>query len=184
MTDSSPQPTQTPPARGFRWGRLVLVTSLALNLGVLGVFVGAAAKGGWQGKEPREIRDVGFGIFTQALTQDERKALRRAFMDNAVDMRATRDSLQQDMATLLAALRASPFEEASLADALRQTTARARERQAFGEKLLLDFVASLPEAERLAFADRLEAGPLLDRAKGGGKGDGRPPHDRDHRREP
>tara|TARA_R110002095_G_scaffold137259_1_gene118990 strand:+ start:103 stop:645 length:543 start_codon:yes stop_codon:yes gene_type:complete len=180
MSDTSPQPNQTPRARGFRWGRLVLVTSLALNLGILGMVVGAAVKGGWHGGEPRAIRDVGFGPFTRALTEDDRKMMRRAFMANAPDMRATRQSLQQDMAALLAALRAAPFDPAALADALRQTTERARQRQEIGEKLLLDFVAALPDAERLAFADRLETGLTRQRAPD----DRLPPQDRERRREP
>ena len=106
--------------------------------------------------------------------------MRRAFMANAPDMRATRQSLQQDMAALLAALRAAPFDPAALADALRQTTERARQRQEIGEKLLLDFVAALPDAERLAFADRLETGLTRQRAPD----DRLPPQDRERRREP
>jgi len=180
MSDTSQQPNQTPPVRGFRWGRLVLVTSLALNLGILGMVVGAVVKGGWHGGDPRTIRDVGFGPFTQALTEEDRKAMRRAFMANAPDMHATRQSLRQDMAALLTALRAVPFDPAALGEALRQITARARQRQEFGEKLLLEYVAALPEAGRLAFADRLETGLTRQRPPG----DRPPPHDRDRRREP
>jgi len=179
MSDISQQPNQTPRARGFRWGRLVLVTSLALNLGIIGMFVGALVKDGWHGGGPHSIRDVGFGPFTRALTEEDRKALRRAFIANAPDMHATRQSLQQDMAALLTALRAAPFDPVVLGDALRQITARARQRQEFGEKLLLDFVAALPEAERLAFADRLETG-LARR----GPDDGRPPPGPARPREP
>jgi uncharacterized membrane protein len=175
MTVTSPQPDKTPQTHRCRWGRLVLVTSLALNLAVLGILVGAAAKGGWHGGDPRSVRDVGFGPFTQALTENDRKTLRNAFMQNAPDMRRTRQSIRDEMNVLLSALRADPFKAAALSDALRMTTARARDRQELGEQLILDFVAALPAADRLAFADRLEAG--LTRRP--------PPEDgRDRRREP
>jgi uncharacterized membrane protein len=174
MTDTLPQPDKTPPARSFRWGRLVLVTSLALNLAVIGVFVGAVAKGGWRDGDPRAVRDIGFGPFTQALTESDRKALRRAFMNDAPDMRATRQSMRDDVNSLLSTLRADPFDAARLADALHRTSERAQQRQELGERLILDFVAALPAAERLAFADRLEASLTQ-----------RPPQDsaRDHRRD-
>lgn len=149
-------PTSTAAKPPFRWGRLVLFVSLALNLGVLGVVGGAMLGRTGHGRAEFVARDIGFGLFTEALMEEDRRALRRAFGQARPDFRADRSQMRDDLQTLLAALRAEPFAPDVLRAALQTGADRIAERQALGQALLLDRVAQMTGAERAALADRLE----------------------------
>ncbi|MFT7058675.1 MAG: putative membrane protein [Pseudorhodobacter sp.] len=180
MTETTPLPNPTPSPKLFRWGRLVLVISLALNLGILGMVAGAALNGAWRGGDPRVVRDIGFGPFTKALSEEDRKTLRRAFIEKAPDLRGRRQAMRDDMASVLTALRSDPFSGDQLEEALAQVTKRSRERQQLGEELLRDFVAALSIEDRLKFADRLE----IELTRVPQPGEGRRPDNREHPPEP
>ena len=68
--------TATPPTRAPRWMKIVLALSLALNLAVAGLALGAFLKDGPRRGMPR---DLSFGPFTEAFSADDRRALREAF---------------------------------------------------------------------------------------------------------
>lgn len=172
---SGPVP-ETPNSGPGRLLKAVLVISLALNLAVAGLFVGSIVKGRADGPRPHAVRDLGFGFFGPALTDQDRRALRRAFVEQAPDLRGARQEMRQDLAEVLAAIRSTPFDGARLRAALDRSTLRATERRALGEALILDHLAGLDAAERAAFADRLEKGlrrraPLRDGARGPGPED-------------
>jgi uncharacterized membrane protein len=155
---------------GGRGLRIALAISLALNLLVVGVAGGALLAGA--GHPPRPVvRDLGFGPFGQALSPADRAALRDAFAAEAPDMRGMRREMRSDLARLLAALRADPFDPAALRAALESQGARARERLDLGQRLLADRLVAMSVAERQAFADRLQA--ALSRGRGAdGRGHG------------
>ncbi|QCO56363.1 periplasmic heavy metal sensor [Pseudorhodobacter turbinis] len=153
MTDNH---APTPPKPPFRWGRLVLFTSLALNLAVAGV-IGGAALGGFGHKRAEFVaRDIGFGIFGEALTKEDRTAIRRSYGKVKKDVLRDRQQMRDDLHAMLAALRADPFELEVLKQALDAGAARIAERQALGQTLLLERISNMSEAERTALADRLE----------------------------
>lgn len=149
---SSRQPEKPP----FRWGRVVLFVSLALNLAVAGVIGGAIL--GRFGHERRDFvaRDVGFGLFTEALSEKDRKELRNAYVRARPNLRAERQKMRADIQTILAALRADPFDVVVLRNALDEGAARIAERQSLGQGVVLDYLAKMPAEERAALADRLE----------------------------
>lgn len=153
MTNPAPLSPKPP----FRWGRLVLFVSLALNLAVLGI-VGGAVLGRF-GPDRAEFaaRDIGFGLFTEALGEEDRRALRRAYGEARPDIRASRRQMRDDLQTLLASLRADPFKVDDLQSALQIGADRIAERQALGQTVLLERVGQMTAAERAALADRLEA---------------------------
>lgn len=140
--------------RTARWMRIALAVSLALNLLVLGAVGGAMTmRGKWQGHE----RGAGFsgGPLTHALVPEDRREIGR-------QMRAAYDTGQlprSDRAAaldgLVAHLRAVPFDPQAVADdlAARQTGMEAHFQLA--QRLLLERLTRMTDAERTAFADRL-----------------------------
>lgn len=148
------------PAPGGRWKTWALVVSMAVNL-----FVGAAVLGAGL-RHHREVRDVGFGPFTEALSREDRMALRNAFMAAAPDVRARRREAAENVAQLAAALRAEPWDAATVEELLLRQGSRAEERFALGRRLFLERLAQMTPEARVALADRIERMLMHDR-KGG-----------------
>lgn len=150
--------TETPTSqtsRGLPWGRIVLIASLALNLLIVGLVAGALLRHhGFDGRPP--LRDLGYGPFGAALSPEDRHELGRRMGDRAGDLRNNRQDLRRQFAEMLAALRAQPFDAAALAALVEQQKIILAERQAIGQALLLERIAAMSDAERAAFADRLE----------------------------
>lgn len=67
-----------------------------------------------------------------------------------------RAQMRGDIGKVAAALRAQPFDPAALAAVLEAQEARLNSQLSVGVAALRDFLVALPEADRLAFADRLE----------------------------
>jgi uncharacterized membrane protein len=155
MTD--PKTTSlTPQKPPFRWGRLVLFVSLALNLAVVGV-VGGAALGRKDHNRPEFVaRDVSFGLFNEAFTEEDRKGLRRAYAQANPNLRAEREQMRDDLRRILTALRADPFDAGVLRNALDTGAARIEARQAQGQALVLEHLAAMSVEERAEVANRME----------------------------
>lgn len=160
-----PPETLVAPAAPGRGLRIALAVSVALNLAVAGVVAGAVWRMGSDGRPVPAVRDLGFGPFAGALTDDDRRELRRAFLRQAPDMRATRAAMREDMAAVLAALRSDPYDPQALRVALDRATRRTAERLALGQDLIFDRISAMTPEARRAFADRLEQG--LTRGRGG-----------------
>ncbi|MCX7286659.1 MAG: periplasmic heavy metal sensor [Rhodobacterales bacterium] len=155
-TIRSPEPTGTAPApSGPKWIRTALAVSVALNLAVAGLAVGAFLKGGPGRGMPH---DLSFGPFSDALDGDDRRALRMALMDRMPSFRESRAEARAEFATLLDALRASPFDGAALQSALAAIETRNADRLELGRSLIEARILQMTEDERLAFAERLEKG--------------------------
>jgi uncharacterized membrane protein len=144
------------PKAGSRGIKIALAISVALNLAVAGLALGAWLKEG----PPRERmpRDLSFGPFSEALSPEDRRALRRAFMDRSPTFRESRTEARAEFASLLAALRASPFDPAALQSALDAVATRMADRLELGRDLIAARLMQMSDAERRAFADRLEKG--------------------------
>ncbi len=140
------------PSRAVRW---TLIASLAVNLAVAGMAVGAFLHGGPGGRGDM-VRDLGFGPFDEALRPQDRSALKVALRGKMGDLRATREQLAADTAAIIAALRAAPFEAAALEAALSAQQDHLAARMKLGSQSLRDFFAALSEQDRRDFADRLE----------------------------
>ncbi len=117
--------------------KIALALSVALNLLVAGVLAGAALRGG----PPREL---GFGPFAAALTEDDRAALKREFRARMPDLREMRRGQRAAMAGVLAALRADPFDPAALAAAMDGAAARMGDRLQIGQDLLIGHLSAMP----------------------------------------
>lgn len=176
MTDTTdPRPDLPPvsaPPKGGRGLKIALAVSLALNLGVAGLVLGAVLHGGPDMHGPRD-RDLGFGPFAEALSPDDRKALRRELVERMPELKSMRAQIDADLGQMLTLLRAEPFDPAALRDVMARQRARLEGQLSLGGTLLADHLAGLTQAERLAFADRLEAAMRHEGKAGGGKDGGK-----------
>lgn len=165
MTDAAPNTPETPGpetpitpptgSSGPRWIKIALAVSVALNLAVAGLAAGAWLREGHGRSMPR---DMSFGPFTEALSDLDRRELRRAFGDRGPGFREARQQMRVDLAALLASLRADPFDPAATEAALTVVARRTTERLDLGRDLITGRILAMTDAERQAFADRLERG--------------------------
>lgn len=158
MTETTTPPSKPPAPRPRNW---LLFGSLALNLLVAGLAVGAWVKGP---PGMRDGRDLGFGIFDEAFRPEDRMALRDAVRERAGDLKAARGQMAQDLTAVAAALRAEPFDPAALQAALATQQEHLTARLRIGSEVIGDYLSGLGPEDRAAFAERLEA-----RAKRGPK---------------
>lgn len=152
---SPPAPRPAVPRR-LRW---LLIGSLALNVLVLGGFAGMGLRHAGPGVDrPGPEHSAGLGPWGGgALRREDHRALRQAFAAAGYDFRADRRADREDRARLLAALRLEPFDMAAVRAVADSLEARAAERMALGNRMILEHVAGLSAAERREMADRMEA---------------------------
>jgi uncharacterized membrane protein len=135
--------------------KVALAISVALNLAVAGLAAGAWLREGPHRGMPR---DMSFGPFTEALSPSDRRELRRAFGDRMPNFREARRETRVELEALLATLRATPFDPAAAETAMEAIARRTTERLDLGRDLIATRIMAMSDAERLAFADRLEQG--------------------------
>ena len=145
------------PVSSGRWLRIALAVSLAINLGIGGVVAGAMFRNRGGMHDGMMARDLGFGPFTEALSKDDRGALRRAFLAKVPELRDGRRAMKKDFSALLEELRAVPFDEVALRDVFDRQNQRNTERLKLGQDLIFDLVVAMTTEARQAFAGRLEA---------------------------
>ena len=86
---AQPGEAPVPPSKSGRGVRIALAISLGVNLAVVGVFAGAMLRDG-HGMRGSMVRDLGFGPFTEALSREDRRAMRESLFDRAPDIREAR----------------------------------------------------------------------------------------------
>jgi uncharacterized membrane protein len=155
MTDLPPPPAAKHRLSGrIRW---LLIASLTLNLLVAGVVAGAALRHAGGDRMPVTAdRSIGFGPWSGGLDRDDLRALRRGFDASGHDLRAARAEDRADRATLIAALRADPFNPAALDAVAERMRARTLDRLDLGHRLIRNHIVAMTPEARRAFADRLE----------------------------
>jgi len=154
MTDQ-PTPTVAAAASSGRGVKIALAVSVALNLAVAGLALGAwLAEGSHRGMP----RDLSFGPFSEALSDADRRALRRALFQRMGEFRQSREAARAEFAQLLEVLRAEPLDPAALRNALGAIETHNAERLALGRSLIEDRLVAMTPEERAGFADRLERG--------------------------
>lgn len=157
QTQTSGDQTPVRPTRSGRGLRWALGISLALNLAVVGMVAGAMLRDG-PGMRGAMVRDLGFGPFTEALSREDRRALRQALFERAPEIRQARQQRQEDLQALVAILRAEPFDAAALAAAMAEQEARMVGQLRLGQTVLQEQIAAMTPEARRGFAERLEDG--------------------------
>lgn len=139
--------------RGNRRLKIALAVSLAFNLCIVGVIAGVMLRDG----PPRGGgRDFGLGPLSEALSHEDRRALRKDFVARHPDIRDARRQMRAEFDAVVAALRADPFDPAALDGALAAIAARNQSLLDTGRELVAERLKAMTVAERAAFADRLE----------------------------
>lgn len=152
MSDPTTEIPKAPAAS--RGVKIALAISVALNLAVAGLAAGAWLGGGHRGLP----RDMSFGPFSEALDDGDRKAIRRALLERMGEFRNSRAEARAEFQTLLDTLRADPFEPEAMKAALAAIETRNAERLELGRSLIETRLIEMSDADRRAFADRLEKG--------------------------
>ncbi|VDC31190.1 periplasmic heavy metal sensor [Pseudogemmobacter humi] len=153
------------PARTRGWVKVLLAVSLALNLAVAGL-----AAGSWLGHEKgggTSRRDSGLGPLASAMTREDWRAMRPAWVSRNPDLGRGAEALRAEYDPLLAALRAEPFEVEALHEALARISESNARRLSAAREVIGGYLAGLDAGPRAAYADRLEA--ALNRAKPGSR---------------
>lgn len=149
-----PQPASRAPLRG--WIKALLFVSLAINLAVAGLAIGAVLRHGDMADHKRGHSDQFGGPYTSALTREDRRAIWREMRGQHREGRPSRAEIQAEFAAVVAALRAEPYDPAQVRAIVGRQFAAGIARQQMGQALLLDRIDGMSPAERAGFADRLD----------------------------
>ena len=133
-----------------RGWRVVLVVSLALNLGVLGIALGHALDGPGRERGPRMGGPA--APLIQALPRAERRALVQTLRQGPRPPRG------RGLDPVLEALRATPFDPDALSAALGQARAAGDARLRRAEAALIERLTQMSPQARAAYAERLADG--------------------------
>ena len=134
------------------WPRVMLVISLGLNLLFVGLMLGAVARhGGPEGRRPPP--SVGAALY-RALPHEDRQELRKATrpIRDREQMR-TRD--EKDLEGIAQALRATPFDAATLSELVNRDFERRRDGLASMQAAWLQRIEEMSDQERDDYAERL-----------------------------
>lgn len=133
--------------------RIALILSLALNLAVIGVFVGAVVK--FRDGGPPQRVDFSLGPLGRALAAEDRRAIGRALRGREDlrhggprDWRASLDEL----ATIVAA---DPFDPEALRRHLNGIRGQGAALIEAGQDAMVERIAGMSAAERAALAERV-----------------------------
>jgi uncharacterized membrane protein len=136
-------------AKPLRW---LLLVSLALNLLVAGLVVGALLRH----DGPRRHMAMGPGPFAQALSAEDRRAILTSLRDRPGFGPPGREERQQAMAEVLAALRSEPFDRSRAEAAMASQADRLATVEGAIRGAMIERIASMSSQDRAAFAERLE----------------------------
>lgn len=144
-----------PSSRPSKWTSWLLIASLGVNLCVAGLAVGAYLHGGPGGRGDL-VRDIGFGPYDGSLRPEDRAALKAALRAKSGDLMDARAAMIVDSQAVLMALRAEPFDPPALSAAMAAQLDHLGARMTLGTDTMRDYLAALPDKDRLAFAARLD----------------------------
>jgi len=135
------------------WVKLMLGLSLALNLAIVGLVAGMVLRGGpMGGKGPAAM---GYATpYVIALPRDLRRGVFRGIReDKSLPDRKAR---RADYRAMVKALRATPLDTSAVEALLRKQADGVARVQARGQTAWLNVVTDMSDAERAAYADRIE----------------------------
>jgi len=138
------------------WLRLLLVVSLALNLLVVGLIGGAVImRGKWQQHHMARLEMMG-GPMTRALNRADRRAIGREMRESFGDRQAMHEEMRAGMESLIADIKAVPFDAAAVGQYMAKHHAQFSARLELGQALLLERLLQMDDGERAAYAERLQ----------------------------
>lgn len=149
---------QTETRRMKPWLKVVFALSLALNLLVAGAVVASLVKGGgWHEGRHARFEHMG-GPLSRALSKEDRREIGAQMRKALGDDGAGRAEHRRLLGQLKEDLRAEPFDRQAVAAHMARQRGVVTERMEMGHGLLLDRLERMSPQDRVAFADRFEAG--------------------------
>jgi Spy/CpxP family protein refolding chaperone len=150
---ASETPVRRAPLRG--WVKGVLFVSLALNLAVAGLALGAVLRHGDMTDRPRARVDQIGGLYTAALSRDDRRSIWREMRAMQGEGRPDRGQIRAEFDAVVDALRADPYDPSQVRLIVERQFQAGIARQQLGQSLLLARIDTMTPSERMQFADRL-----------------------------
>ena len=144
---------QPPKAKTGRGMRIVLIVSLALNLLIAGLVVGAVLSGG-----PKGHRDMRMPPHVRALAFEDRRAIGRGIRAAYKEGRLQRDAGRAQARQLALLLEAAAFDRAEVTRLVDEMEAAKQSRFEVAREVWLDRVEAMSVQERAAYAARLREG--------------------------
>ncbi len=137
-----------PPVKGWRWGRIVLISSLALNLLFLGAVVGGGwmrhkYEAGWNGPSNYAVKRL-----LRRLPEEKRQVILDQVAVHRAAMRSRLRDIGKRREELKAALRAEPFDAKRVRMAAQALRAPRQEIIDARTALLVRVLEQLSPAER------------------------------------
>ena len=149
--------TSSPQQKSRLW-KIVLVTSLALNIAIIGAVGGAFLRFGKEGPRGKPKFDAVAGsVYIRALTREDRRKLGQDMREKHASQSSVRDSLDARFEDALRLLRGDSFDVAAFNDVMEQHSAISNSRQSDARTMLINHISAMSLEERSAYADRLEA---------------------------
>lgn len=137
------------------WMRVSLLVSLAVNVLILAAVIGFVFFGGSDRHADRNRSDFA-SLYTRALSDADRRALRRDFVSGLERQGRDRGAFLGDMRATLDVLRATPFDPQAFVAAMAEQSERRARREEMGRQALANRIAAMSEEDRRAYADRIE----------------------------
>ncbi|WP_164660970.1 periplasmic heavy metal sensor [Tropicibacter sp. Alg240-R139] len=138
--------------RKWPWMRILLITSLAVNLLFVGLIVGAALRFGGPDSMRAPPRSLGSALY-RALPDDVRQEMRQ---HSRSGHGTRRRGGFKDVGVIVTALRAVPFDAEGLESVMdRQLAQRETFHRSIQDKWF-DWITSMSDEGRATYADRLE----------------------------
>ncbi len=140
------------------WLKIMLATSVALNLLFVGFLAGAAARHSGDGAPNARAPGLGaFGApYMRALPTQERRAVLRSLRDAAQGNLPGRGARRAKFQEVLELLRAQPFDAEALTQAVTEQASTAVFVQQTAQNAWLEVVSNMSESDRRAYADAVE----------------------------
>jgi uncharacterized membrane protein len=138
------------------WARLLLLVSLAANLLVIGIILGALI--GRDGGDRRHgpPRDLASTVYLRALPDDQRAAFEDALAESRAERATRRAKIAAELAATLDVLRTEPFVPARLTERIAHQRGAIADRSNIGDQLFVERIAAMTAAQRQDYADALE----------------------------
>lgn len=145
-----------PKPRWPRWAKLLLITSLAANLAVVGLVVGANMRGPIATADRMSLPIEGFRRVHRAMPGPDQAALRADLRDRHDRIRAHRKQINTGRRAFLAVLTAEPYSEADLKQILEGQAQSWSDISAEARALLLKRITAMTPEARTIFAQNLD----------------------------
>ncbi|MDG1430928.1 MAG: periplasmic heavy metal sensor [Paracoccaceae bacterium] len=142
--------------KGPRWGKIVLILSLSVNLLIAGLAVGTFAN---VKKGDNFVRNgEESGAYTFALSPKDRREIGKNMASYFQKNGRDRDALGKEYARMIEVVTADTFDREAAQLILSNQASFAVDRRLAAEGLLLDQLESMSADERREFAERLQEG--------------------------